>query len=158
MPLKRTHFALLPGKGWPNPKDLEPYFLAPPGKEWFFHLKNDNAGLSLEGVDGTEHLPAGKGRIDINLEMWGNRDHGVMLIWSRRGDGQFLDFASKGDMRRLNEHVRTMHGDRMPVGLYIPFATAWKAVKEFIETEGRLPGSMAWVANEDLPPGTFPEP
>lgn len=46
----------------------------------------------------------------------------------------------------------------MPVRLFIPFETAWKTVKEFTETEGELPKSIEWVANRDLPPGTFPEP
>ena len=46
----------------------------------------------------------------------------------------------------------------MPAGLYIPFDRAWLAVKEFIETEGRLPTSIEWVSNADLPEGTFPEP
>jgi hypothetical protein len=46
----------------------------------------------------------------------------------------------------------------MPVGLYIPFAKAWPAVKEFIETEGALPTSIEWVKNSELPPGTFPDP
>jgi hypothetical protein len=46
----------------------------------------------------------------------------------------------------------------MPIGLFIPFAEAWKAVKEFIETEGELPKSIEWVRNRDLPPNTFPDP
>lgn len=29
---KRTYFDPLPREGWPDPKDLEPYFLAPPGQ------------------------------------------------------------------------------------------------------------------------------
>ena len=46
----------------------------------------------------------------------------------------------------------------MPVGLFIPFAEAWKAVKEFMETEGQLPTSIEWIKGEDLPEGTFPDP
>ena len=61
-------------------------------------------------------------------------------------------------MTRLHEFVRTLHDDPMPVGLYIPFAEAWKAVKEFIETDGELPKSIEWIANKDLPPNTFPDP
>lgn len=33
-----------------------------------------------------------------------------------------------------------------------------EAVKEFIETDGQLPKCIEWVANKDLPPGTFPDP
>jgi hypothetical protein len=31
-------------------------------------------------------------------------------------------------------------------------------VKEFIETDGQLPKCIEWVADNDLPPGTFPDP
>ena len=41
---------------------------------------------------------------------------------------------------------------------YIPFAKAWPAVKEFMETEGQLPKAIEWVRAEDLPPKTFPDP
>ncbi len=50
------------------------------------------------------------------------------------------------------------HGTPLPVGLFIPYATAWKAVKEFIETDGKLPKNIEWIANRDLPENTFPDP
>jgi hypothetical protein len=68
------------------------------------------------------------------------------------------NFVSKGDLTRLGEIVRALHGTRLPVGLFIPFERAWMAVKEFIETDGRLPSSIEWIANNDLPPNTFPPP
>jgi hypothetical protein len=39
-----------------------------------------------------------------------------------------------------------------------PFKSAWLAVKEFIETDGQLPKSIEWIANKELPVGTFPDP
>ena len=51
-----------------------------------------------------------------------------------------------------------MHDTVLPVGLFIPFKKAWIAVKEFIETDGKLPRSIEWIANRDLPPNTFPDP
>ncbi|MNC98194.1 hypothetical protein D3C83_160840 [compost metagenome] len=51
-----------------------------------------------------------------------------------------------------------MQGDLRPIGLFIPFPVAWKAVKEFMETDGQLPKSIEWVANRDLPTNTFPDP
>jgi hypothetical protein len=155
---KSTYFASRRSKGWPEPKDLEPYFLAPPGREWFFHVNNDSGGFTAEGVDGTDHLEANRGRIDIRLDMWGDREHGVMLIWSKWGGGHKQMYTSKGDMSRLRDYVRTMHGDDMPISFYIPFAEAWKAVKEFIEADGALPKSIEWVENRTLPGDTFPEP
>lgn len=74
---KSMYFASRPSEGGPDPKELERYFLAPPGQRWFFETRNDSGGLTAEGVDGTEHLEAEKGRIDVELDMWGNPDLGV---------------------------------------------------------------------------------
>lgn len=147
-------------KGWPAPKDLEHYFLAPPSERWFgnYPRGNDTAGFFAEGVDGTEHLPEGKGRKYIDLTLWGNPDLGVLLIHWKRGGGLNETYTSVGDMTRLREIVRARHGTQLPVGLFIPFEEAWKAVKEFIETDGQLPRSIGWIANKDLPPNTFPPP
>lgn len=67
-------------------------------------------------------------------------------------------YNSKGDLRRLGEFVRSLHGTPLSVGLFVPFPVAWKAVKEFIETDGELPTSIEWIASRDLPPETFPDP
>lgn len=155
---KTAYFASQPRGGWPHPLALRRYFLAPPGQRWFFETENDSAGFSAEGVDGTEHLETNEGRIDIRLEMWGHPVLGVLLIWSKWGGGHKQTFSSKGDLTKLREWVRSTHDTPLPVGLFIPYEAAWKAVKEFIETDGRLPKSIAWVANRDLPPNTFPDP
>lgn len=83
-------------------------------------MHNDTGGFRLEGVEGTSHLKLGKGRTDIKLELWGDPDHGVLLIWSKLGGEYREAFTSKGDLRRLREYVRTMHNDPIPIGLYIP--------------------------------------
>jgi hypothetical protein len=83
---------------------------------------------------------------------------GVLLYYTKTGGGYCEHFTWKGDMRRLKEWVRTLRGDLRPIGLFVPFPTAWKAVKEFMETDGQLPKSIEWVANSDLPPNTFPDP
>ena len=146
------------GTFWPNPNALERYFFAPPGKEWFYSGGNDGARLWIEGLHGTERLPAHKGRIDADLMMWGNPDLGVLLIYSKWGGGYRETYSSKGDLSRLGELVRSLHDTPLPIGLFIPFAKAWSAVKEFIETDGELPKSIEWIANRDLPPNTFPDP
>jgi hypothetical protein len=155
---KRTYFPWDNTPGWPPLEELEPYFLAPPGEEWFFEADSDNAILEGQGADGTEHLPAGKGRIDIKLEMWGDPEHGVLLIWSKWGGGHELTYTSKGDMTRLREFVFDQHDTPLPVAFFIPFEQAWEAVKEFLQTDGAFPKTIEWVANEDLPPNTFPDP
>jgi hypothetical protein len=51
-----------------------------------------------------------------------------------------------------------MHGDLMPIGLYVPFERAWAAVKEFMEMDGALPKSIAWIGEDDIPDDAFPDP
>jgi hypothetical protein len=157
---KTVYFDVFDGRGWPSPEQLRPYFLAPPGQRWTFDggNGNDSWGLTAEGVDGTEHLEANKGRIDIELEMWGHPDLGVLLIYSKWGGGVKQMYSSKGDLHRLREWVRSLHDTPLPVGLFIPYEKAWQAVKEFIETDGQLPKSIDWIANRDLPRNTFPDP
>jgi Immunity protein Imm1 len=48
-------------------------------------------------------------------------------------------YSSKGDLNRLREWVVSTHDTPLPIGLFVPFETAWEAVKEFIETDGELP-------------------
>jgi hypothetical protein len=155
---KRTYFDVFDGRGWPTPSQLEHYFLAPPGQRWTFETGNDSWALRWDGAEGTEHLEMGKGRIYLNLEMWGHPDLGVLIIYSKWGGGHQQTYTSKGDLSRLQELVRSAHDTPLPVGLFIPYETAWKAVKEFIGTDGTLPASIEWVANRDLPENTFPDP
>jgi hypothetical protein len=155
---KSTYFASRASDGWPQPKELERYFLAPPGQRWFFETGNDSAALWDEGIDGTENQEFGKGRIDVGLEMWGHPKLGVLLIWSKLGGGFRQVYSSKGDLTRLHKWVHSTHDTPLPVGLFVPYETAWKAVKEFLETDGELPKSIEWIANRELPPNTFPDP
>ena len=136
---KCAYLDLRRGNGWPRPEELEPYFLRPPGQCWGFKSGNDNAGLAAEGVDGTEDLDPNDGRIDVDLDMWGHPDLGVLLIHSKWGGGVKEMSSSKGDLTRLREWVRSKHGTLLPAGLFIPHGAAWEAVKEFMETDGELP-------------------
>lgn len=71
--------------------------------------------------------------------MYGMPKLGVLLIYHR----SFAKaYTSKGDLSRLGEWVRNLDNDPLPVGLFIPFKSAWLAVKEFIETDGALPKSI----------------
>jgi hypothetical protein len=156
---KHTYSHTLQGEGWPLFDEIEPYFRKPPdGRGWFHDSGNDSARLDAIGVDGGDDLPFGRGRVDVNLWMWGHPDLGVLLIYQKAGGGHHEAFTSKGDLSKLKQWVRTLHGDPMPIGLYIPFERAWLAVKEFIETDGQLPNSIEWVRTSDLPDQTFPDP
>ena len=157
---KKVYFDVFDRRGWPSPDELQHYFLAPPGQRWTFgEGESESWGLDAEGVDGTEHLPANKGRIDIHLTMVGNEDHGVLLQYRKLGGGYKDIYYSKGDLTRLDDLVWIgQEGDLMPIGLFIPFDRAWLAVKEFIETDGALPNSIDWIADADIPDEVFPDP
>jgi hypothetical protein len=155
---KSAYFDVFDRRGWPSPDELQHYFLAPPGQRWTFgEGKNDPWGLTAKGVDGTEHLESNE-HIDIHLTMIGNPDHGVLLHYRKWGPQHKDTYYSKGDLTRLEDLVWTVHGDLMPIGLFIPFDKAWLAVKEFIETDGALPKSIDWIADADIPDEVLPDP
>lgn len=156
---KRTYFDTYDGPGWPEQSWLARYFLTDAGRRQAFDdpYGNDSWSLRIDGLEGTEHLPQFNGRVDLVLTIIGSIDHGVLLChqkWGPNGVGNY----SKGNLLRLREYVETAHGDLKPVGLFISFEAAWKAVKEFMERDGMLPKSIPWIAAPDLPPGTFPGP
>jgi hypothetical protein len=156
---KNTYFDSFPQTGWPSIRELQPFFLAPRGKEWSFEGGNDSWGLDAQGLDGTEHLPRAEG-VHVHLYMIGNPDHGVHLVydkWDGRTKSRYR-FNSEGDLGRLYEYVESLHETRYPIGLFVSFAAAWNAVKEFVETDGELPKSIKWIADKDLPPDVFPDP
>jgi hypothetical protein len=155
---KIAYFDPFPIHGWPDPKDLKQYFIPPPGGQWTYPHRTDNWVLSAEGLHGTEHLQPKTGRVDVHLHMVASPQHGVTFAY-QKWDGREqrkVSYSSKGDLSRRLEFVRSLHGDLMSVGLFVPFRDAWRAVKEFIEKDGELPTSIEWVHARDLPEDTFP--
>lgn len=158
---KNAYFHTFLGPGWPSQAFLRPYFKKPPpgAISWYPNSGNDSGGMSLEGIDGTEHLPYGLGRKDIDLSMWGNPELGVLLHYAIvSGDAPRQDWFSKGDMTKIRKWVRALHDTPLPIGLFIPYDQAWLAVKEFMDTEGQLPTSIEFVKGSELPTNSFPDP
>jgi hypothetical protein len=154
---KESYFHDFNGPGWPTPDELKKYFSAD-GKLWASH-GNDNWGMGVEGLYGTAALPQ-RYSVNAKLGMTASPVHGVMLNYDK-WDGRIQrkdSYVSKGDLSRLGRFMYSLHGDPLSLGLFIPFEEAWKAVKEFIERDGELPTSIAWVAVKDLPAETFPDP
>jgi hypothetical protein len=157
---KSCFFGDFEGPYWPAPEQLQKYFLGPSAKhQWPFPLHYDCGMLGGYGLYGTEHLPA-DGPVTVQLHVNGNSTTGVMLQYSK-WDGRIrrrATYNSRGDFNRLQEFVRNADGFRLSKGLFIPFETAWNAVKQFIEADGELPTNIEWIARHQLPPGTFPDP
>lgn len=82
--------------------------------------------------------------------MTGHPDHGVDLDYVKRDGrtGRKYSYCSKGDLSRLREFVPDLDGTASSAGFFTSFADAWKAVKEFIETDGELPKSIDRMARE----------
>jgi len=154
---KTTNFIDHLGLGWPNRRWLAPYFLTPAGRQSAFATDNDCWGVAAEGVDGTEGLPLGQ-QIEIDLTILGKPDVGILLFYQRMSATDGKAYYSKGNLKNLHTWVRTRNGDRMPIGLFIPFDMALAAVMTFIETDGALPNCIEWIAAADLPNDAFPEP
>lgn len=155
--IKRISFDTYDRQGWPSPAALEPYFLTFSGRQKAFNADNDSWSLRVEGIEGTEHLPEWQGRIDLVLTVVGNLEHGVMLC-HQRFDSDGIGHYSRGDLTKLDRWIDSMQGDLIPIGLFIPFESVWRAVKEFMEQHGALPRSIPWVAYPDLPGNAFPGP
>jgi hypothetical protein len=135
---------------------LDRYFFGP--GERFFDGDTDAALLRGKGKNGTGHLEQGKGRVDVDLNLWGHPDFGALLFYSEWDGKHGVAFASKGDLRRLGEWVEGYDEDLRSIGLFISLEQAWRAVTEFIEMDGALPRSIEWIPADDLPPHAFPEP
>jgi hypothetical protein len=48
---KFIYFDTIDQEDWPDPRELQPYFFAPRGQEWFHTHGNDTAGIWIEGLD-----------------------------------------------------------------------------------------------------------
>jgi hypothetical protein len=158
MPTQSIYFDSRRASRWPYPEEIRHFFFPKSGEAWFSTSGNDTASFSLEGVEGTEHLEFGRGRIDIDLGMIGHPQYGVQLNWARRGPPRRTDYYSLHDPARLNQYVNSLHGDPQPIGLYIPFAAAWKAVEDFLLNDGARSTRITWIDGRDLPPDAFPPP
>lgn len=157
---KLAFFDTLWAADWPSVEYLEPYFRDTTRRAKFFADGHDGGSFSAEGMYGTGDLVPRDRQINSRLFFVANPEHGIMLGYSK-WDGRTRhkdDRSSRGDPSRLRQFMISVHGTSLSLGLFIPFEAGWHAVKEFIQTEGELPASIAWVANDDLLPGTFPLP
>jgi hypothetical protein len=136
---------------WPSPGELKKYFSAG-GRLWASH-GNDSWALRAEGLYGTAVLPR-PDAVTVDLRMTGSPGHGVMLDFARwHGRIRRLDrYCSTGDLRLLGRFMYSLQGEPYSLGLFIPFEEAFKAVKEFIESDGELPTSIGWISGEGFPP------
>lgn len=157
---KESSFGEHWGDGWPELKEIQASLLESAQREAFFAKGRDGGCLTARGLYGTEDLPVREGLVTAILFFHLHPDYGTTLLYTR-WDGRVQkkdSFSSKGDLRLLGKFVRSFHGTPLSLALFIPFEHGWKAIKEFMETEGEFPKSIEWISDADLPPETFPDP
>jgi hypothetical protein len=144
------------GAGWPERESWQPYFQA---MNDVLRLKagNTQGVLVIEGVDGTGHMERGC-RVDATLTFHCKTNFGVQFYYKRFGAGVGKMYYSKGDVRRLWEFTKNEYDSPLPVAFFIPIENAWEIVKSFDVSNGKLPTSIQWIADVDLPTGFWPEP
>jgi hypothetical protein len=154
---KSCYFHAFYDSCWPSADELKKYFSAG-GKLWASH-GNDSWALRAEGLYGTAILPL-PDAVTVELRMAASPGHGVTLDFARwHGRIRRLDrYCSVSDLGQLGRFVYGLQGIPYSLGLFIPFEEAYKAVKEFIESDGELPTGIGWVSGEDLLPERFPVP
>ena len=154
---KTAYFHECPYEGWPSPMDIKSFFSP---ERWISAGGNDSRGFKTVGSDGIEGAPGDQWPSYVSLTMTGVPHLGVTLQYDRwmKSTRQRECYNSKGDVTKTLQFVRSLHGDQLSLGLFISFDQAWIAAKEFLESDGGLPPSVAWVASRDLPPGAFPLP
>src|SRR5262245_6354136 len=107
---KRVDFEGLVGSGWPSLKELKHRF--------WTRLREDGTvigQLSAEGVNGTAHLEARNGRIDVGLRLQGDEEHGVILLYWKRGYDDVYSFT--GDLSRLREDRKSTRLNSSHLGI-----------------------------------------
>src|SRR5688572_25361436 len=119
-----TNFLDHPSEGWPDPGWLRPYFLTPEGRQQAFG-DQEEWWFDIDGLEGTENLPSGKGRIDLDFILESHPHHGIMLSWRIWGGGRKECKVSLGHPLRMDRWLRNGQGDRRPVGLFVPYEAAW---------------------------------
>jgi hypothetical protein len=148
------------GDGWPELANVEACMLDPDERQAMFARGADGGSFIITSHVDTKTPPPLAGLMSSALFLSMVPDLGASLQynhWDARLQKTRV-FVSKGDLSRLGDFVRSFHGTPLSVGLFISFEDGFRAVKEFIETEGERPTSIEWIDAETLPPETFPDP
>jgi len=157
---KRSYFQSKHLNRWPTSSEIDLYLLSSHQRQGSFASGIDGGNLVAEGLYGTESLEPLTGRVDVYLYYVINPHHGFYFQYTK-WDGRISrndTYNSKGDLKRLKEFVRSLSGTPLSLDLFVPFEWGGRALKEFIESGGELPKSIAWIPNGDLPPEAFPLP
>jgi hypothetical protein len=139
---------------WPSPGKLHRHFLPPHDKNWQAG-GNDHWGLTIYPLGDNRDPDPRISRRAIRLDLVGVPEYGVFIHWQNSHLGFSENYFSRGDLTKLGKQVRNLQGDARPLGLFVPFATAWLATEDFMLGKGTRSDRIEWIKAEDLPPNTF---
>jgi len=148
------------GKGWPAISIVEQNLSDPEKLAQLFAQGRDGGCFSIEWTYDKNNSAPQSESVGVTLYMHMNPNHGIKLQYSKWDGrtGEKKTYHSKGDLTRLKEFVRSFHRTPLSIGLFVPFEVGRKAVKEFLESDGELPGSIDWLSDDNLPSDVFPLP
>lgn len=147
------------GDGWPSLENIKYRLIDVSGRSKFFEKGLDGGSFFIETSGSAERAQRDGAVFKAGLYVHMHPLHGVKLQHSMSSNRiSRTSHHSKGDFSRLRDFVRSFHDTPLSLGLFIPFEPGWRAVEEFIRTEGKLPTAISWLADDDLPPETFPLP
>jgi hypothetical protein len=148
------------GTGWPEISVVEQGLSDPEKLAHLFAKGRDGGCFSIEWIYDKANSAPQSELVGATLYMHLNPDHGIKLQYSKWDGrvGEKKTYHSKGDFTRLKQFVRSFHRTPLSIGLFVPFEKGRKAVKEFLESDGELPRSIDWIADDDLPSEIFPLP
>ncbi len=101
---------------------------------------------SAQAVACTKHAFEGRDQTAVSWQVQSLTPKDMNFIEAKHVAAREIALALGVPPMLLHEIVRTLQNDPMPVGPSHPLCRGLKAVKEFMETEGNLPKSIAWVA------------
>jgi hypothetical protein len=147
------------GNGWPDISTIECCLGDPDKRAQFFAEGHDGGCFSVEWISKNQNQKPELKLAGATLFLHVHPDSGIKLQYSKwdRREGEKKTFHSKGNVRRLKEFVRSLHGTPLSLGLFVPFELGIRAVKEFMRTEGELPQDITWISDNELSSDVFPD-
>jgi hypothetical protein len=148
------------GSRWPAVTEVRRYFIEPREKAWLDARASGDGSLKVVGLFGTDDERPEIEKVKATLYFKADNLHGVMLghnFWDGRTRKK-EEFVSRGDLTRRVEFLTSPEGDKVSLGLFVPFEMAWLAVEDFMNGQGERSKRIDWIDSRDLPADTFPEP
>ena len=140
---------------WPDPADIKHMFFDYSENKWASGGAS-GASFTLYGADGTQGKEPYSERIDIKLSLIDFAQFGTFVQYSKHGGGMRENYFCLWNKDLIGQTFLSRHDEEYSRALVIPFDRSFELVKEFLEQDGKLPTSISWTSEYDLPDEAFP--